>query len=288
MLEEDLKTFVDKIAEAEAIVVGGASGMSVAAGYNCYEKNDLFLKYFENFARAYGIDSIFGGFYYRFSTHEERWAYIATLVKFVLDSPVGQAYLDLREILEGKNYFILTTNQDRQFSNTFPEEKVSTIQGDWSYWQCSLPCHDHVYPNQEIVENQLYPSIKETKIPSELVPTCPKCGETMEPWVRSRVFLEGTRYQQQYEKYYAFLEENINKKILFLELGVGRMTPMFIQEPFWTLTYSLPDAYYITVNPNHAIVPEKLQNKGLAISEDIAKVLAGALKVSSRKTSKAL
>ena len=34
--------------------------------------------------------------------------------------------------------------------------------------------------------------------------------------------------------------KNKYKKILFLELGVGTMTPMFIKEPFWEMTYSLP------------------------------------------------
>lgn len=37
----------------------------------------------------------------------------------------------------------------------------------------------------------------------------------------------------------------MDKKILFIELGVDRMTPMFIQEPFWHLTASMKNAYYI-------------------------------------------
>lgn len=74
------------------------------------------------------------------------------------------------------------------------------------------------------------------------------------------------------------MEKNRNKKILFLELGVGRMTPMFIQEPFWKLTYTLPDAFYITINPRDAILPEALKKKGAAIHEDIAVVLRDAVK----------
>ena len=52
------------------------------------------------------------------------------------------------------------------------------------------------------------------------------------------------------------------------------MTPMFIQEPFWNMTYTLPNAFYITINPKDAFLPEKLKNKGMAIHEDIAKVLS--------------
>lgn len=55
------------------------------------------------------------------------------------------------------------------------------------------------------------------------------------------------------------------------------MTPMFIQEPFWNLTYSLPQAFYITVNPKDAILPQALIGKGIAIKEDIASVLSDAV-----------
>ena len=74
------------------------------------------------------------------------------------------------------------------------------------------------------------------KIPRNMIPRCPKCGAEMEPWVRSWTFLEGKKYRKEYNKLNAFLKANKNKKILFLELGVGRMTPMFIQEPFWQMT----------------------------------------------------
>ena len=78
-------------------------------------------------------------------------------------------------------------------------------------------------------------------------------------------------------------KKNMHKKVLFLELGVGRMTPMFIQEPFWNMTYAWPNAFYITINPRDAIVPEELKQKGLAIREDIAKVLTDTRKISNEE-----
>ena len=60
------------------------------------------------------------------------------------------------------------------------------------------------------------------------------------------------------------------------------MTPMFIQEPFWNLTYSLPKAFYITINPKDAILPREIEQKGLAIKEDIALVLQEAVRVKER------
>lgn len=274
--QNNIDTLLQKIQEAEVIVVGGAAGMSAASGYNWYHDDAMFRKYFNVFAEKYGIDSIFGGFYYKFRTEEERWAYLSTLINFVAEVPIGHTYKDLYKILRNKNYFILTTNQDTQFFQVFPEEKVSAIQGDWTYLQCRRPCHDDIYPYAEQAK-ELCSHIEGTRIPSSMVPKCPVCGGHMELWVRSFVFLEGTKYKSEMDKYHKFLLENKNKKVLFLELGVGQMTPMFIKEPFWNMTYSWPDAYYITINPKDALLPRELTDKGLAIHEDIAWVLQDAL-----------
>ncbi|URZ05190.1 SIR2 family NAD-dependent protein deacylase [Clostridium felsineum] len=272
LYKEKLYTISQKINEAEVIIVGGASGMSTAAGYNWYKTDENFLKYFSGFAEKYNIDNIFNGFYYRFSTKEERWAYITTLIKFVYDSKVGKPYMDLLQLLKDKEYFIVTTNQDTQFLKIFPEGKVAAIQGDLRYFQCSQPCHDKVYFNKEQIE-KMYGSIKETRMPTKLIPICPKCGKDLEPWVRSFQFLEGSLYKSELNKYREYLRKSINKKVLFLELGVGTMTPMFIKEPFWRMTYSWKDASYISINPKDAVIPLEIEKKGLAVNEDIAKVL---------------
>ncbi|MDN4494413.1 hypothetical protein [Ureibacillus aquaedulcis] len=276
LYEDYIETLLHKIEEADAIIIGGAAGMSAAAGYNWYQTDETFLKYFGKFAEKYEIENIFYGFYYRFPTKEERWAYIATLIRFVYDSKIGQTYLDLLQLIQEKDYFIVTTNQDAQFSKAFPEERVSAIQGDWRYFQCSVPCHDQTYLNKELIE-EMYANIEGTRIPTELVPRCPKCGQDMEPWVRSRVFLEGSSFRSEISKYQAYIMRNKYRKILFLELGVGTMTPMFIKEPFWEMTYSLPRAYYICINPNDGVVPGEIEEKGIAINYDIARVFQDAL-----------
>ena len=64
---------------------------------------------------------------------------------------------------------------------------------------------------------------------------------------------------------------------MFLELGVGRMTPMFIQEPFWNLSLNLPQARYIAVNDRYGFLPKDIEDKGMSIVGDIAKVLKDAV-----------
>ena len=105
------------------------------------------------------------------------------------------------------------------------------------------------------------------------------CGEEAFPWVRGYGnFLQGRKYDEQYQKISKYIMNNKEKKILFLELGVGRMTPMFIQEPFWNLTLNLPDAYYIAVNAQYDFLPKDIEEKGMVIKGDIAKLLKDAAK----------
>ena len=278
--QKNARTLLDKLNSAEAILVGAAAGMSASCGYNFFYQNDaIFQKYLGDFHKKYGFTGAFNGFYYHYPSPEAHWAFLVRMGYMEYECPTGQPYYDLMELLEGKNYHIMTTNQDFQFTRVVSEEKLSAIQGDFRYYQCSRRCHDQIYYNKDMVYAMNAAIDENLCIPAKMIPRCPKCGAQMEPWVRGYTFLEGAKYRDEYRKINEFLEKNKEKKILFLELGVGRMTPMFIQEPFWNLTYSLPKAFYITINPKDALLPEEIEQKGLAIKEDIALVLQEAVRV---------
>lgn len=271
---------IEKIDSADAILVGAAAGMSASCGFDFFYNNDqIFQKYLGDFHKKYGFIGAFNGFYYHYPSSEARWAFLARMGYMEYECPTGQPYYDLIELLQATNYHIMTTNQDFQFSRVVPEEKISAIQGDSRYYQCSRRCHDQIYYNKDMVYEMNKAIDSNLCIPSELIPRCPKCGAQMEPWVRGYTFLEGMKYREEYRKVSDFLKQNREKRMLFLELGVGRMTPMFIQEPFWNLTYSLPQAFYITINPKDALLPKELEKKGIAIREDIAIVLRDAVKL---------
>jgi len=117
-------------------------------------------------------------------------------------------------------------------------------------------------------------------IPNEDIPRCPRCGAPMSPWVRSPEFLEGSMYREQYRKYNGFLRSHLDDNVLFLELGVGAMTPMFIKEPFWNYVYQWPGgAHYVPITLDHAIVPDEIRDKSLAFDAEIDKVLHRAAEI---------
>jgi NAD-dependent SIR2 family protein deacetylase len=282
--DKKVDTLIERIKWADAILVGAAAGMSASCGFNFFYQNDsYFQKYLGEFHKKYRYTGAFNGFYYRYPSSEARWAFLARVCYMEYECETGKSYFDLMELLKGKNYHIMTTNQDFQFTRVVPEEKLSAIQGDSRYYQCSRRCHDEIFYNKDMVYAMNAAIDKNLCIPTDMIPHCPQCGAELEPWVRGYTFLEGEKYRDEYRKINEFLEQNKNSRILFLELGVGRMTPMFIQQPFWNMTYSLPQAYYITINPKDALLPGELEGKGTAIKEDIAVVLKRA--VEKRKKS---
>lgn len=274
--EEQVQILADKIKEADHIIVGGASGLSAAGGGDFYyEDNASFRKYFGKFAEKYGIKGAFSGMQYPWPSREEYWGYLATFLHTTQHAEVRKPFRDLQEILKGKDYFILTTNQDTQAIKAFPEEKVAQIQGDHRYFQCSQQCSDEVWDAVKPVEEMIQAMGDDTKVPTELIPRCPNCGAEAFPWVRGYGnFLEGTRYHQEYQKISDDVLNHLHDDhLLFIELGVGRMTPMFIQEPFWGLTGSLDGAYDVMINRDYQFLPEEIEDKAQAIKGDISQVL---------------
>lgn len=279
---------LEKIKDADAVLVGAAAGMSASCGYNFFYQNDAyFQKYFGEFHKKYGYIGAFNGFYHCYPSPEAHWAFLARLGYLEYECETGRPYYDLMELLRGKTYHIMTTNQDFQFTRVVPEDKLSAIQGDSRYYQCCRRCHDAIYYNEEMVYEMNAAIDENLEIPTELIPHCPKCGEELEPWVRGYTFLEGEKYRDEYRKINEFLEAHKAEKLLFLELGVGRMTPMFIQEPFWNLTYQLPNAYYISINPKDALLPKEIAKKGTAMREDIAVVLHEAVALQKERCAQA-
>ncbi len=275
-MTEKLRMTSELIREADAVLVGIGSGMSSAAGYNHYSHNAVFRRNFGDFEEKYGIQGMFPGFYYIFSTPEQQWGYYARYIQFMEDAPAGKPYLDLLQILKDKDYFILTTNIDIQIPKVFPEERYFQFQGDFRFLQCSQPCHDKLYRSRRPVEAMIA-GMNDLEVPSELIPRCPECGWKMVPWVQDDTFLRGAAWQAANRRYEEFLRKYRDKRLVLLELGVGDMTPSIIRLPFWDMTAKFPDAFLITVNLAKGSAPEQLKGRSLAIGADLAEVM-GKLK----------
>ena len=75
------------------------------------------------------------------------------------------------------------------------------------------------------------------------------------------------------ETFNAFISQVDGKKIVFLELGIGRRNRI-IKLPLMQLAYRQPNATYITMNLPHEIyIPGEIENKSIALSGDISETI---------------
>lgn len=273
---KSIMQLAELIYKADAVVVGCGSGLSSAAGYNHYHWMPYFENYMQEFIECYGFKSPFEGFYYCYSSPEQQWAYYSKYIQAMKEAPTGQPYLDLKDVLDGKEKFIISTNVDGQCERVFPNESICSYQGDMNYFQCSQPCHDEIYENTQMLSEMIC-KIKGVRIDSEAIPRCKECGRMLVPWVRDDTFLEGTEWKAGVRKYEGFLQKYMinepDKKVLLLELGVGEMTPSIIKLPFWDMTAKNKNVFYACLNQKQSTAPEHLKGKSLYIANGLKESL---------------
>lgn len=262
------------IDEAEAIVIGIGAGMSAATGFTYVGKR--FTDAFPDFIAKYRFFDMLQASLFEFEDAQEYWAFQSrfSLLNF-FDQPVGQAYVDLKQMMTGKNYHIITTNADNAFyAAEFDMDKVFRIQGEYGLWQCSEHCHQQTYHDESLIR-QMVEKQSDMKIPAALVPDCPKCGAVLEVNKRNeeKGMVEDDHFHEQKERYEKFLTENEAKKILFLEIGVGHTTPQFIKHPFQQMTGTNAKALFVTMNQKEYFIPHAIRPQTVKIDEDIAEVL---------------
>ena len=78
-------------------------------------------------------------------------------------------------MLKGKDFFVLTTNQDTQFVKLYPESKVAAIQGDHRFFQCAACCTDDTWDAVKPVAEMMDAMGEGTSIPKTMIPRCPHC-----------------------------------------------------------------------------------------------------------------
>ena len=273
----DLTRLLEAIKESDAIVVGAGAGLSTAAGLTY--GGERFQRYFADFIEARRFTDMYSAGFYPFETSEERWAYWSRHIWYnrYVDAP-KDTYDKLLRLLEGKEYFVLTTNVDHRFQLAgFPKERLFYTQGDYGLWQCSVPYHAGTYDNYETVKRMMEEQ-RDMRAPSELVPRCPRCGAEMSMNLRAdNTFVEDVGWHDAARRYRNFAEACCQGKVLYLELGVGMNTPVIIKYPFWQSTLANHQATYACVNYGEAHAPVQIRERSIVINDDIDAVLTEML-----------
>ena len=137
--------------EADAIVIGAGAGLSTSAGFTY--TGERFQQYFQDFGTKYGFKDMYFGGFYPYETQEEHWAYWSRYIYInrYMTAP-KPVYEKLYELVHDKDYFVLTTNVDHCFQKAgFDKHRLFYTQGDYGLFQCSEPCHQETYDNENVI-----------------------------------------------------------------------------------------------------------------------------------------
>lgn len=273
----DLQRSREAIEQADAVLIGAGAGLSASAGLTY--AGPRFTDNFADFIERYRLTDMYSSGFYPFPTLEEKWAYWSRHIQINRYTPApSQVYLDLLQWVKDKEHYVLTTNVDGQFEKAgFEQQRIFATQGDYGKFQCANACHDKLYDNEmaitEMVEQQ-----QDCRVPSKLLPICPRCGEGMEPNIRKDAdFVEDEHWHKANKDYVKFLQSSDDKYLVLLELGVGFNTPAIIKYPFEKLTNVRPGTTLIRANQEHTSFDSSSQFNCIGFNQDIGLVLGALL-----------
>ncbi len=289
--KEQIARLRSEIDSADAVVIGAGAGLSTSAGFTY--SGERFRQYFFDFEERYGFHDMYsGGFFVMQVEPEISWAYWARniYINRYLDAP-KPVYENLLDLVRNKDYFVITTNVDHQFQKAgFDKKRLFYTQGDYGLFQSADPSIRKTYDNEEWVMKAMEAqgfirdeagvfqvpegrSIR-MRIPTDLIPKCPDGGGDVVMNLRSDdSFVEDEGWHRAAAAYSEFLEVHKNRRVLYLELGVGANTPVIIKHPFWQMTMANEKAVYACLNYGEAFAPEEIRDRFICINGDIREIL---------------
>src|SRR5690554_6224978 len=205
---------------SDKVLIGAGAGLSAAAGLS-YLDEDLFKQFQpEMAARGYRYP------YELFERYKENWpqarewAYNIRHINFVrYQFPASTLYKKLLQIVKDKDYFVITSNCDRQFMRTgFPMNRVFEAQGSYDRLKCMKSCTKETWEIKPFIDKLLPLIDSETFMISDesAIPACPYCGAPLFAAVR-----DYEEYEEEQNRYLDWVESTIGKKLCILEIGVG-------------------------------------------------------------------
>lgn len=258
---------IEKIKNADAILIGASNGLSITEGLHLFAENQIFQEVFGDFKRKYGLRNILDGLFYPWNLLEEKWGFLSRLIEYYSGhyepTPVMK---NLRTLVGEKPYFVITSNGEGHFEEAgFAADKVYEVEGNWIEMQCSENCHTATYPTMNTIHKLAEKAVGGI-VPTELIPICPKCGAPM------KLYDAQPPKESIVNNWNQFLQEYHGKKLVILELGIGWKNQL-IKAPLMRLTAREANATYITINLGEVYIADDIKEKSIGIDGYLDSVL---------------
>lgn len=184
----------------------------------------------------------------------------------------------LAEILEGKNYFVVSVSTNSTIAQIpWREGRLVMPCGSDLYGQCIQGCEENLTKLGDARREALYKGLEtwrekllqgEKDCLPEGLGECPHC--------KTRAELNNI-YSEQYDEkgylpawqiYTKWLQGTVNRKLVILELGVGMKFPSVIRFPFEKVAYFNQKALFYRIHKNLYHLTEELSGKGVGIADN--------------------
>lgn len=214
----------DAIGKAKAIVLASGAGMGVDSGLPDFRGEKGFWKAYPMYER---LGMTFVGAANPRNFLEDPafgWGFYGHRTDLYRKTEPHEGFRILSAWIErfGLDHFVVTSNVDGQFQKAgFDEDKVLEVHGSIHHLQCLAPCSGAIWPNREEIP------VDPDTMRARSIPRCIRCGGTARPnvlmfgdfsWVADRTSL-------QEERFGIFLEENLGREAVVVELGAGTAIP---------------------------------------------------------------
>ena len=269
---ENLKPAAEAIQAADAILIGASNGLSITEGLHLFADNQAFQELFGDLRQKYGLRSLLQCMGARWPSEEEKWGFWSRLIHHYCGEYQPTPVMDdLQALIGDRDYFIVTSNGECHFElSGFAPENIYEIEGNWLTMQCACSCHSTLYPTLDLAE-KMAAAEHGGKIPSELVPRCPRCGGPMEIHMEGCPgFIPDAAAEQRLQ---TFLRRYHDKKLAVLELGIGWRNQL-IKAPLMRLVAQEPNAVYVTINLGEIYIADDIRGRSFELDGALSDVLA--------------
>ena len=187
-----------------------------------------------------------------------------------------KAYQALAKVLEGKNYFVLTSCMDGLIRETFIKpERIVEPCGTYSKMQCANGCAGSVCDTDAWLLVQIENGCVTEKDWSGI--TSVKCEHCNQPMVLNSLYAEHyaeAGYSAAWSLYTKWLQGTVNKKLCILELGSGMMFANILRFRFEKIVGLNQKSSLIRIHKNLYQVPVEIADRGQGISQNAVDFMA--------------
>ena len=215
----EIKKAVKALKEAKYLLITAGAGMGVDSGLPDFRGNEGFWKAYP-IAKKLGLNfqALANPRWFDINPRLA-WAFYGHRLNMYRNTEPHEGFRILLNLPHSK--FVFTSNVDGHFQKAgFSEMKIVEIHGSIHYLQCSEPCSESIWENEETIE------VDEEKFEALNFPLCKNCKAIARPnilmfsdlrFVEKRVNLQLARFE--------YWLSQIDDRLVIIEIGAGKAVP---------------------------------------------------------------